>query len=209
MLKSLLWLGLAWAGAALAWQLARAWGGGRREYGRSAGSAWQGLIYNFTAAMSPAHKETASRHAGEFALGVVLHLGVVAVAGAALLWLVWTRGGEAAFAVVRPIAGLALLAGLILQIRRALSGTLRAMSTPDDYVANAATCLLLAAAALFAGTRGHVIFVLGAVLVLLYLPLGKLRHSIFFYAARADLGRRLGRRGVYPPRRMGEERSHG
>ena len=31
------------------------------------------------------------------------------------------------------------------------------------------------------------------------LPLGKLRHMAFFFAARADLGRRLGYRGVYPP----------
>jgi len=209
MLKSLLWLGLVWACTVLGFQLARAWGGGRREHGRPTGSAWQGLIYNFTGAMLPAHKETAYRHVGEFALGVVLHLGVVSVAAATLLWLLWTRGGLTAFAIVRPLAAIALLAGLILQVRRMLSGTLRAVSTPDDFVANAATCLWLACAALCAGTLAHGFYVGCTFLVLLYLPLGKLRHSVFFYAARADLGRRLGRRGTYPPSRVGAERIHG
>ena len=30
-------------------------------------------------------------------------------------------------------------------------------------------------------------------------PAGKLRHAVFFFLARVDLGRRLGWRGVYPP----------
>ena len=36
-------------------------------------------------------------------------------------------------------------------------------------------------------------------LLLVYLPLGKLRHAVFFFVARGDYGRRLGFRGVYPP----------
>jgi len=57
---------------------------------------------------------------------------------------------------------------------------------------SSATCLFLAAAALFAGTNGHGLFVICAFFLLLYLPLGKLRHAVFFWAARADLGLRLG-----------------
>ena len=38
-----------------------------------------------------------------------------------------------------------------------------------------------------------------AALIFLYLPLGKLRHAVFFFVARGDYGWRLGHRGVYPP----------
>lgn len=209
MQKTALWLALAWAVIALGVQLARAWGGGRRQHSRAAGSPWQGLVYNFTAAMSPGHKETAYRHVGEFALGIALHLGVIAVGLVTLLWLVWSRAGEAAFVVARPLAGLGLLSGLVLLTRRAMSPMLRAISTPDDFVAIVATCLFLAAAVLFAGTNGHALFVICATLLLLYLPLGKLRHAVFFWAARADLGLRMGHRGVYPPARIRTERTHG
>ncbi len=209
MQKTALWLALAWAVIALGVQLARAWGGGRRQHGRAAGRPWQGLVYNFTTAMTPGHKETAYRHVSEFALGIALHVGVIVVGLSTLLWLVWSRGGQAAYVIARPLAGLGLLAGLLLLARRALSPTLRAISTPDDFVAILATNLFLAAAAALAGTHGHALFVICAVLLLLYLPLGKLRHAAFFWAARADLGLRLGYRGVYPPARIRTERTHG
>ncbi len=209
MLKLLLWLSLLWAVGLLIIQLVRAWAGGRRDYSRPSGRPLRGVTYNFTQAMLPSHKETASCHWLEFYTGVALHVGVVAVAAATLLWLVWSPGGEAAFALTRPLAFLGLIAGVILLVRRSISWTLRAISTPDDYISIVATCLLLATAGFFAGTRAHAVFVLCAILVLLYLPLGKLRHAVFFYAARIDLGRRLGHRGVYPPAGIGAEQSHG
>jgi hypothetical protein len=38
-----------------------------------------------------------------------------------------------------------------------------------------------------------------SVILLLYIPLGKLRHCIFFFRSRIGYGRLLGRRGVLPP----------
>jgi hypothetical protein len=209
MLKTLVWLGLLWAVSALAWQLLRAWGGGRREHGRRAGDSLLGVRYNFTRAMLPTHKETATRHWAEFVVGLALHAGVVSVSAALFLWLLWARAGDVAFDVVRPLAWLGLVAGLVLLVRRAVSPRLRQMSVPDDYLAAGGTCLFLATAGLFAGTSAQALFALCAVLVMIYLPLGKLRHAVFFYAARADLGRRLGYRGVYPPADPGAEPHHG
>jgi nitrate reductase gamma subunit len=102
--------------------------------------------------------------------------------------------------------GLALLAGLYLLVQRLLSPTLRAMSAPDDYLAILASCGLLALASLRRiGPDDEILLLLYAFLLLIYVPLGKLRHVVFFFVARADYGRRLGYRGVYPPAATGAE----
>jgi hypothetical protein len=38
-----------------------------------------------------------------------------------------------------------------------------------------------------------------AVLLLVYAPLGKIRHCLFFFSTRSQLGAFFGRRGTYPP----------
>jgi hypothetical protein len=99
-----------------------------------------------------------------------------------------------------------LLAGLYLLLRRTTSPTLRAMNTPDDYIATLASCGLLALAILDSvSAHGHVVLLVYSALLLIYLPLGKLRHAVFFFIARGDYGRRLGYRGVYPPAPAGSE----
>lgn len=67
---------LAWAAVLLLVQLLRAWGGGRKDHAVAAGNPGRGVIYNLTAAMSPAHKEAARNHPLGFGAGVVLHGGV-------------------------------------------------------------------------------------------------------------------------------------
>jgi hypothetical protein len=158
------------------------------------------VIYLFTAANHPLRKESIRGHPMEFALGVVLHVG--ALAALAVLLTAALRPAAGAALLARLPAGFlaALAAGLALLARRALSADLRAMSTPDDYLAAGATCGLLAAAAaagLAPGLLAPALFY--TALLLIYLPLGKLRHALFFFLARTDHGRRLGRRGVLPP----------
>lgn len=191
-------LAFVWAAVALTAQVLIARGGGRREFSRRAGRPLAGLLHNFTVAMLPGHKETARLHPGEFVVGVVLHLGVFAtlaevlvlllatnVTGPWLIWLRWVSGSGAAAAVV--------LAG-----RRLRSPAMRALSTPDDYVAIVATCGLLVLG-VFPALAGGAVLLGYTTVLLLYLPLGKLRHAVFFFVARADYGWRLGYRGVYPP----------
>ena len=97
-------------------------------------------------------------------------------------------------------AALGAVAGLGLLLRRAGSPLLRKLSTPDDYLSVMATCGLLGLAAFpFPGLTSGAMLLGYAALVFLYLPLGKLRHAVFFFVARGDYGWRLGHRGVYPP----------
>jgi hypothetical protein len=187
-------------------QVLRARAGGRRDHSRRAGSPGRGLVYNFTVAMTPAHKEAVSRHPVKFALGVLMHAGVAVALLCVGLLVAWPDGGYRLLALTRPLTGLALLAGSYLLVQRTLSPTLRAMSAPDDYVATLASCGLLALAAVRPIAPGdETALLLYAALLLIYLPLGKLRHVVFFFVARADYGRRLGYRGVYPPAAAGTE----
>jgi hypothetical protein len=173
-MKLLVMLGALWAAVALTVQVLRAHGGGRRDHSRRAGSPARGLLYNFTVAMTPAHKEAVSRHPVKFALGVLMHAG-----------------------------GAVSLLGVGLLVQRMFSPTLRAMSAPDDYLAIVASCGLLALVSI--GPGHETALMLYTSLLLIYLPLGKLRHVVFFFVARADYGRRLGHRGVYPPAATGAE----
>lgn len=195
---------MAWAAAALAIQVLMHRGAGRREFSRPAGRPLAGLLYNFTVAMLPGHKETARLHPAEFGAGVVLHLGVFAALAEVLLLLAAAEPAPAVQLVLRSLAGLGALAALLLVVRRALLPVLRALSTPDDYVAVLATCGWLVLAAFPALGSGAALPAYTA-LLLGYLPLGKLRHAVFFFVARADYGWRLGHRGVYPPARTQAE----
>jgi nitrate reductase gamma subunit len=148
--------------------------------------------------MLPRHKETIRLHPMEFAVGLLLHAG----AGLALLGvgfsLIGIGFGLSWFRALRPVLGLALVCGLGLLVRRAVSRNLRAISTLDDYLAILSICGFLALAGIV--TRPSVerlLLYAGALLV--YLPLGKLRHVLFCPVARGDVGLRLGHRGVYPP----------
>lgn len=167
-----------------------------------AGSAWRGLLYAFGPGMSPAAKESTRAHPIVYALGVVYHLGIFTAAGV-LIRVV--TGAQAASAVPRVVALVLLAAGTFggtaLLIRRARSARLRAFSVPDDYLSNLLTTAFVALAAVALLAPGAApVFMAASMLLLVWTPLGKIRHCLFFFAARGHLGRHYGRRGAFPPR---------
>ena len=150
--------------------------------------------------MLPRHKESVRNHPFKFAVGMIMHLGVIAALAGALMMVVEPAAGVAGMTRLRPLFISGLAAAAYLFVRRCLSRDLKAMSTPDDFLAALSTFGLLAVMVLVdAGPRGPVVALLYTALLLVYVPLGKLRHAVFFFAARADYGGRLGWRGVYPP----------
>ncbi len=203
-LKLVVALSACWAAIALGLQVRAARGDARQDHSRPAGSPVRGIVYSFTAAMTPRHKESVRRHPFMFAMGVLMHVGVVLTLLAVLLLVVWPQAARAILSLGRPIVALAFAVALFLFIRRLLTPDLRVMSVPDDYLASLATGGLLALASLHApGAPVELALLAYAALFFVYLPLGKLRHAAFFFVARGDIGRRLGYRGVYPPAAAG------
>jgi FtsH-binding integral membrane protein len=161
------------------------------DYAPARGSALRGSVYFFTLGMLPHKKESAHRHIPSFTVGVVFH-GAAFVALALLaapIQLPW----------LAILTAIGFLASLYLVGRRMLEPGVRAMSNLDDYLSTALVGLLaLAATARLvlgspAASTAHNL--VGAVLFL-YMPLGKLRHWLYFLLARGFLGSKLGRRGI-------------
>ncbi len=199
-----------WAVVAMSIQAAPAVRNRPRDYSVGSGSPWRGVAWSFTGAMLPWRKETVSLNWGEFLTGILLHVGV-AWALIGMLTLVAAPG--AGHALIRPgaiVFVLSFVSALVLLIRRIRSPLLRSISTPDDYAATVLTALFLLPAALSAWKQEAAAWFLAAgLLLLLYMPLGKLRHAVFFFLSRGNYGLRLGHRGVYPPPSRMREASPG
>jgi nitrate reductase gamma subunit len=93
------------------------------------------------------------------------------------------------------------LSGFSILIKRFINKELRALSNPDDYISNILVTIFqfITAYLFFNGISFPLYFILTGVLFL-YLPLGKLKHTVYFFAARYHLGFFYGWRGVWPPK---------
>lgn len=192
------------AGTALVMQLLRTRSFGTRPaLAPAAGSARRGLAYAFGPGMAPAAKESTRTHPVVYLVGLSYHLGIFAALGV-LLWAL-AAGGDAGMPALPRSIALALVsigaaAGVMLMMRRLRTAHLRAISVPDDYVANLLTTAAIAlAGARLLWPRADAVFLVATMLLLAYAPLGKIRHCLFFFASRAHLGRHYGRRGTFPP----------
>lgn len=157
------------------------------------------VLYSLTAAMMPWKKETASLHLPSYALGIAYHAGIFL----SFLWLILlsfrVNAPKPAVTASVVILGVSALSGITLLVKRAATPAMRYISNPDDYFSNlmATGFVALSAAALVSGGAIPALFVYAGIL-LLYVPVGKLRHAIYFGLARVYLGLFYGRRGVWP-----------
>jgi hypothetical protein len=192
-------LSFIFAGVCLFIQGLIAWHGGRKDYSVPTGSPMKGISYNFTIAMLPSHKETILRFPGKYVIGILLHIGTF-IAIMEMLILIFSPTSARIYPLVLTVMlSLAFLCGLYLLVRRIISAELRYISCPDDYLAIFMTIVFIALAALNeVGIVHPTSFLLFGAVLFFYMPFGKLRHALFFFIARADFGRRLGYRGVYP-----------
>jgi hypothetical protein len=171
------------------------------DYAPPSGNVRAGIQYSFTGAMSPIKKESAFLHLPTYTAGLIYHLGTFL--SVVLIFMVWAdvvlppalAWGLAAFLLVSVICGIGIL------IKRMVKTGLRELSNPDDYISNILVTAfqILMGLALAFGTLFVPWLFLAAGLLLLYIPLGKLKHLLYFFAARWQLGLFYGRRGVWPP----------
>ena len=165
------------------------------------GTIGPAVRYAFTGAMSPVKKESAYLHLPTYTAGIVFHLGTfLSLALFPFLLSGMSAGGDAG----KVIAGLLLISGLSglgIFIKRASLPRLRHLSNPDDYISNLLVSFahLATAGMLVYEPMAPAYFLLFS-LLFLYLPVGKLRHTVYFFAARYHLGFFYGWRGIWPPK---------
>jgi len=78
-----------------------------------------------------------------------------------------------------------------------VSAQMRAISVPDDFVSNLAVDFYLVAGVATAFAPEWVgVWQLSALVLLVWIPLGKIYHMVLFFVSRLLFGWQFGRRGV-------------
>jgi hypothetical protein len=179
--------------------------GRSEDFATPAGSIPEGIRYSFSTAMKPGHKESAFLHLPTYVSGLIFHLGAFFTMALFVIWPWWDVANvEIARMVVALVPAIGGIAGFGLLVKRITKPLLRDLSTPDDYISNFLVTMfqLCATVALFLPAFLPVFYIAGAVLWL-YFPAGKLKHAVYFFAARYHLGVLFGSRGVWQNPKQG------
>lgn len=180
-----------------------------KDYSKPSGTIKDGVIYSFTGAMSPYEKESAYLHLPTYVLGLIFHLGTFL---SILIYPFILLAPELvlSFTIISFIAGCAMaigsISGLAILIKRVVKIDLRYLSSADDYISNILTTISQAISAIVLLTgRGYAIYFILFSLFLLWIPVGKTRHVLYFFFARYHIGAFYGRRGTWPQKKTSNE----
>lgn len=194
------WISLAFCLSGALWHVVRLIRAGQPgDYAEPSGKTGSAIAYSFTGAMSPVKKESAFLHLPTYAAGIIYHLGTFT----AILLFILSLIGISLPSILSYILACCLAVsgacGLGMLIKRFVKKGLRTLSNPDDYIANILVTLFHLVSALALVIPGLAPFCfLSASAVCLVFPFGKLKHAVYFFAARYHLGLFFGRRGVWP-----------
>jgi nitrate reductase gamma subunit len=182
-----------------------------KDLSKKSGNMARAQKYSYTEAMLPAQKESAYLHIPTFTAGIFFHIGTfVALLLFAVFFFVnpMLFRDNLALAILILLLSLGLvigaICGFLLFLKRIFSKKLRDLSNFDDYLSNFLTTLfqLFTASYIITGSGFAVYYYIFASILLLYLPVGKLRHVVYFFAARYHLGFFYGWRNSWPPHRL-------
>jgi len=174
------------------------------DMARRNGRVGAAIVYSFTGAMSPLKKETAYLHLPTYTAGLIYHIGTfLSFTLLVLLFAGFHIPGRAAY-VLAALLAVSSAAGLSVLLKRIIKAPLRHLSHADDYLSNVLVTLFhfLTALTLLKTSLLPILLLYGS-LLFLYIPVGKLRHTVYFFTSRIHLGIFNGRRGVWPVRKGG------
>ncbi|MDR2011027.1 MAG: hypothetical protein LBQ22_11180 [Bacteroidales bacterium] len=176
-----------------------------KDLSEKSGNIPKAEMYSYTIAMMPTNKETAYLHIPTFTLGMLFHIGTFA---GFILFVTWFFVNPEQFPYWLTICSSIILAigavsGISLFVKRILFKKMRELSNPDDFLSNIFTTLFQVAtlAYLMLGYDFAIPYYIITSMLLLYLPVGKLRHVVYFFAARYHLGFFYGWRNSWPPQK--------
>lgn len=179
-----------------------------RDYSQKSGDVAKGVLYANTTAMMPGNKESAYLHLPTYGAGIIFHIGIFISLLLYILslfnlnqyypaWLNWIL---AAYLCVGTICGICLF------IKRLVNKNLHSLANADDYISNCLATLLQLTTALFLVFQAqcsavYTIYYICTIILFIYMPLGKLKHLLYYFSARYHLGFFYGWRNVWPPRK--------
>lgn len=175
------------------------------DYSKPSGSIRDGVIYSFTSAMSPFEKESAFMHLPTYVAGIIFHIGTF-LSFPVLLTLIIYPKAFIESALLSSLGGVVFsagaISGLAILIKRIVKKELRSISGADDYISNAVTTVAQALSAFVLLTGGgYPLYYIAFSIFLIWIPIGKTRHLLYFFYARYHLGAFYGRRGTWPVNR--------
>jgi len=175
-----------------------------RDFSHPLGKVGPAVLYSFTGGMSPLKKESAYLHLPTYIAGMVYHVGTFVAFF--LLIIIFFNIYLNSWLVDISFISLILtsLCGFSIFLKRIFKTKLRKLSNPDDYVSNLIVTVfqILIAGSLFQSSFLPYLFIWATILFLI-IPVSKLRHSIYFFSSRIQLGMFYGWRGVWPPKKRG------
>ena len=178
-----------------------------QDLSERSGDTGKGILYANTVAMMPQNKESAYLHIPSYASGMLFHIGLFS---SLLIYILsffpffnhWISGSDRIHLIIPVFLIVTCTCGYLLLIKRACSKDLKPLSNPDDFISNAfvSTFQLTTILYLIMPTQNVIVtlYYIVCILMFLYMPFGKLRHVVYYFAARYHLGFFYGWRNVWP-----------
>ena len=178
--------------------------GSPKDYSQKRGNLKAAIGYSFTGAMNPLKKESAFLHLPTYTAGLLYHTGTFICFALFFLLLFNIRFTNSIQWILICVLTASSLSGSGIFVKRIALGKLRHLSNPDDYISNLiVTGFQILTLIVLAEESFSPYYFICISLLFLYLPLGKLKHSLYFFAARYHLGFFYGWRGIWPLKSRG------
>jgi len=158
-----------------------------------------GIRYAFTTGMMPWAKESTRIHMIAYLRGIGFHLGIFAAIGAVIVSPFWGFLPPFFSWTLFRVLTIGAILGAAGGVMRIAEHNLRGLSLPDDHFAVWLTTLFIAVTGLAVGNEAFMIpmYIVSAI-TFVYVPLGKIRHCLYFFFSRLFFGKFFGRRAVFP-----------
>lgn len=170
-----------------------------KDYSHKIGNLKSAISYSFIGAMNPSKKESAYLHLPTYTAGLLYHTGTFICFALFFLLLFDIRFTDSIQWILIGILTASSVSGFGIFVKRITLKKLKHLSNPEDYISNlfVTGIQIFTLIVLMKETFAPYYFILVS-LLFLYLPLGKLKHSLYFFAARYHLGFFYGWRGIWP-----------
>ncbi|HLE90907.1 MAG TPA: hypothetical protein VI753_07140, partial [Anaerolineales bacterium] len=163
------------------------------------GNVSHGIAYAFTTGMLPWAKESTRIHMIAYLRGIGFHIGIFTAIGAVIISPFWEYLPPVLSWILFGVLTLGAFLGTAGGVMRIVEHNLRGLSLPDDHFAVWLTTLFITVTGLAVVNEAFLIPMYSvAAMTFVYVPLGKIRHCLYFFFSRTFFGKFFGRRAVFP-----------